>query len=141
MRANGNNSSAGSTTENNEATMENSVSTGSTEENQGSRINQGSAGSIDAKKIPTGSLLYNEICAGNAGEHMAPADNRKDSTGSADLKKVKCQKPTRKAQQRQPAQGRYQQNINLQKENVPHRLHHHRGCLFTASPLSLWSSG
>lgn len=91
---------------------------------------QGSAGSTDAKKNPTGSvsrknictrsLVHNGVSAGHAGgnkEHMAPADDKKDSTGSADLKKVKCQRQTRKAQQKQPAQGRYQQRTsNCKKE-------------------------
>lgn len=112
MRANGNKISAGSTTEKSYAMMENKVSNGSTEGNKGS------AGSTEERKIPTGTVSRNSICTGAlvhnevSAEHSsrtkeAPADNREDSTKSAGLKKVKCQRQTRKAQQRQPAQGRY----------------------------------
>lgn len=127
VRANGSTISAGFTTEENEAMMENKVSTGSTEENQGSD------GSTDGKKIPTGSvsrnnicttsLVYNGVSAGHAGgnkELTVPADDRKDSTGSADLNKVKCQRQTRKAQQRQPVQGRYQQRTSICKKETFH---------------------
>lgn len=122
-RVNGNKISVGSTTEKNEAMMENKVSTGSTEENQGSAGNKIPAGSVSRNNICTGSLVYNGVSAGHADgnkEHMAPADDRKDSTGSADLKKVKCQRQTRKVQQRQPAQGRYQQRTSNCKKETFH---------------------
>lgn len=132
VRVNGNKISAGSTTEKKEAMMENKVSPGSTEGNQDF------AGSADGKKIPsgsvsrnnicTGSLVYNGVSAGDAGgnkEHMAPASDRRDSTGSADLKKVKCQRQTWKAQQRQPAHGRYQQRTSKCKKEYFTPTHHH----------------
>lgn len=127
VRVNGNNISAGPTTQKNETMMENKVSTGSTEGNQDP------AGSNDGKKIPsgsvsrnnicTGSLVYNGVSAGDAGgnkEHMAPAGDGKDSTGGADLKKENCQRQTRKAQQRQPAQGRNQQRTFRCKKETFH---------------------
>lgn len=127
MRVNGQKISAGSTTEKTEVMMENKAFTGSTEGNQGS------AGSTDGKKIPTGSVSRNNICTRSLGdngvsaghvdgnkEHMASADDRKDSTRSADLKKAKCQRPTRKAQQRQPAQGGYQHRTSNCKKEMFH---------------------
>lgn len=117
VRANGNKIPAGSTTEKNEAMMENIVSTGSAEGNQGT------AGSTDGKKIPTGSgndictgsLVYDGVSSEHAGgnkDHMTPAEDRKEATGSAVSKKAKCQRQRRKAQQRTPAQGRFQQRTS-----------------------------
>lgn len=123
VRANRNKISAGSTTEKKEAMME-KVSSGSTEGNQDSADGKKiPSGSVSRNNICTGSLVYNGVSAGDAGgnkEHMAPAGDRRDSTGSADLKKVKCQRQIWKAQQRQPAQGRYQQRTSKCKKKTFH---------------------
>lgn len=92
---------------------ENNISTGSTEGKQGS------AGSADGEKVPTGSVSRHNICnssVGNigvsAGHNVgneactAPADDTEESTGSDDAKKVEGQRKTRKVKQKQAVLGR-----------------------------------
>lgn len=112
-------------------------STGSTNGNQGSvgstGGNQSSAGSTGGNKVPTGSVSRKNICtrslinngvsAGHAGgdkDCRAPADDRKDSTGSTDGKKLKCQRQTSKVEHKQAALGRYRPRSSICKKEMFH---------------------